>query len=239
MPRVMEPGFTGRIGELIYYNMGGNNYVRTMPKRIKQTKATRASAGEFGRAAALGAAIRKQMGAIISAPKDNKMQTRLVAVLYQWLLQLRKQKVSKSIQPRSLIGFQFTEQRYSVQNRWNVGLNILFPATGGIQIKIPAFVPIAVFKGPKDMASVHCRIAASVSDVDTGIAMGSDSTELSFEFNNRLVAAQTISFQLNTPGGSLVTIGISLEFTISKNGHLEPNKNTNYMPSEIVGVTYL
>jgi hypothetical protein len=239
MPRVMEPGFTGRVGDLIYYNMRGRQYVRTMPKKVKQTKATKASAGEFGRAAALGAAIRSQMGSIISEPKDNKMQTRLVTVLYQWLLQLRNQKDSKSIQPRFLMGFQFTEQRHSVTGRWMVGLNIHIPANGGIQIKIPAFVPTEVIKAPKDTASVVCRIAISVSDVADAFPIGRDATELIIEYNNKLVSAQTLSFKLNTHKGSLVATGISLEYKIAKDGYLAKNTNRNYMPSEIVHAVYL
>src|SRR5450432_3690010 len=110
MGKIIEPGFTGRVGNLIFYNLYGNNYVRTVPDSVKQTKATKARAGVFGIAATMGAVIRSQMAAIIAEPKDNNMQTRLVTVLFQWLLQLKNQKDSKAIKPRSLMDFQFIEQ---------------------------------------------------------------------------------------------------------------------------------
>ena len=239
MGKIIEPGFTGRVGNLIFYNLNGNNYVRTMPDRVKQTKATKARAGVFGHASTLGSVIRRQMVSIIAEPRDNKMQTRLITCLYQWLLQSGNESDSRANQAGSLEGFQFIEQKHSVKGRWKVGLHIPMPAAGLVQIKIPAFVPTEVITAPTNTASVICRIVTSVTDVDGGYAMGSDSTELVFEYNAKPVAAQTISFKLSAPKGSLVLTGISLEYKIAKKDYLASNTNRNYMPSEIVDAKYL
>src|SRR5258708_7976057 len=137
MAKIIEPGFTGRVGNLIFYNLNGNKYVRTLPDRVRQTKATKARAGVFGLAATMGAVIRSQMASIIAEPRNNTMQTRLVTFLYHWLLHVKDQKGSRADQARSLVGFQFIEQHRSVMDRWKVGLNIPMPAAGQVQIKIP------------------------------------------------------------------------------------------------------
>jgi len=87
MAKAPDLGFTGRVGNLIFYNVNGNKYVRTMPSKVRQTKATKAKASEFGKASTLGSLIRSQMLPIVANPKDLKMQTRLVSAVYQWLLQ--------------------------------------------------------------------------------------------------------------------------------------------------------
>lgn len=240
MRKIIEPGFTGRVGNLIFYNMYGKQYVRTVPDRVKQTKATKASAGVFGLASTMGFVIRSQMASIIAQPKDNNMQTRLVTFLYQWLLNLKDHKdYSKAVQAKSLVGFQFIEQNHSVSDRWKIGLNITIPASGQIEIKIPAFVPTEAIKAPTDTASVICRIATSVSDVEQGFAIRHDSAELVFEYNDKPVASQTINFTIATPKESLVLTGISMEYRIAKRGYQDTNKNKNYMPSEIVDAKWL
>jgi len=239
MGKIIEPGFTGRVGNLIFYNLNGKKYVRTVPDRVKQTKATKAKAKVFGLASTIGSVIRRQMRPIITEPKNNAMQTRLVTFIYQWLLNVKDQKGSKAAEARHLVGFQFVEQTHSVLDRWKIGLKIILPAPDEVQIKIPEFVPTEAIKAPTDTAAVVCRIATSVSDVEEGFGIRNDSVKLVFEYNDKPVAAQTISFKLSTPKGGIVLTGISLEYRIARKGYQFANTNKNYMPSDIVDAKYL
>ena len=40
--------FTGRIGKVIHYKIGNKFYSRSVPKKYKQTKATKEKSFEFG-----------------------------------------------------------------------------------------------------------------------------------------------------------------------------------------------
>jgi len=59
--------------------------MRTAPAKVKQTKATKKRATEFGKASGVSRCPRQQLLPSIPFPADNKMQTRLVSALFHWL----------------------------------------------------------------------------------------------------------------------------------------------------------
>ncbi|MFI5193162.1 MAG: hypothetical protein ACHQD7_03875 [Chitinophagales bacterium] len=230
-------GFTGRAGNLIYYEMRGKYYVRSVPARVRQTKATKVRASQFGRAAAIGKAIREQLSSVISNPKNNKMQTRLVSAVFQWLRSDRSQRAELINNLDLINAFNFSDQAAGIQQRWKVALQVSNPSPGLLQIKIPAFIPKGSIVAPAHTISVICTIATAVCD--TATAIGGSSTELIFNHNATRIAAQTISIKLPTPDGSLIVTGVSLAYMISKNGIAKKNINKAFMPAGIVDAIFI
>ena len=54
MPSQINVQLTGRIDNPICYKVGDKYYIRTAPDKVKQTRATKKRAGEFGKASRLG-----------------------------------------------------------------------------------------------------------------------------------------------------------------------------------------
>jgi hypothetical protein len=71
------------------------------------------------------------------------------------------------------------------------------------------------------------------------MAMGSSATELIFKYNEKNVAAKSISIKLPTPKGTLIVTGASLTYMIIKNGYEQKNSNKSYMPAGIVHAMYI
>lgn len=84
MPSQINLQITGRIGNIVFYKRGDKYYSRSVPGRIRQTKATKKCATEFGKASGAGKILRQQLLPVIPFPADNKMQTRLVSDLCRW-----------------------------------------------------------------------------------------------------------------------------------------------------------
>ena len=234
-----DMNFSGRVANLIYYKMYGRTYVRAAPVSVKQTKATRASGLSFGMASRLGSALRKQLITVIPYPKDHQMQVGLVSVVYQWLKAVDGNPTGLATSPDLIKGFSFIEKARYFRNRWKVGIQVSNPSSGLVQVKIPAFVPSDVMEAPKDTTSVTCKFAAGVSDIKTGLSLGSATFEFNLTYNNEPVAEQTISFNLPTPIGSLIVTGASLQYKINKGRYVKINTNKNYMPAEIVDAKYI
>jgi len=210
-----------------------------VPAKVRQTKATKARASQFGRAAAFGKAIREQLSSVIPNPKDNKMQTRLVSAVFQWLRSGKGQRAELISNLDLINAFNFSDQAADIQQRWKVALQVNNPSPGLLQIKIPAFLPKRSIVAPAHTISVICTIATAVCDTATGGAMGGSSTELIFTYNATRVAAQTISIKLPTPDGSLIVAGASLVYMISKNGMAKKNINKAFMPAGIVDAIFI
>ncbi len=232
-------GFTGRIGNLIHYRIGNKFYVRSAPRKFRQTKATRLRAAEFGRASRIGKAIREQLRPVIPNSGDRKMQTRLVAAVFQWLQSARGQSPEPGHHPVFITGFKFMDKGRSVRERWKAQFNVSHPSSGLVQIRIPSFEPEESFEAPAHTVSVICKISVGACDTEIGYAIGIASTELVFEYNSTTIPAQTISLKLPTPKGSLIATGMSLSYKISKDRYTQDNTNKAFMPAGIVSAIYV
>ena len=231
-------GFVGRIGNQIHYRIGDKFYLRSAPGSVRQTKATKLRAAEFGRASSIGSVIRSQLLGVIPDPADRKMQTRLVGAVFQWLQTVKGQSAEPGHHPSFITGFEFRDKGRSVRARWKAHFQVSNPSSGLLQIKIPAFVPEESFEAPAYTASVVCKIAVGVCETE-GYPIGSSSAELVFAYNGTTVPAQTISMKLPTPKGSLIVTGMSLGYSVSKDRCTRDNTNKAYMPSEIVSAIYV
>ena len=237
MPSQVNIQITGRIKDLILYKVGDKYYARTAPGKVKQTKATKKRATEFGKASRIGGCLRQQLLAVIPFPGDNKMQTRLVSVLFQWLRS--GYDPSKSCAPVPFISnFQFTEGA-TITERWRVALEVTNPESGLLELKIPSFVPSRSISAPAGTVSVKCHIAVAGCNAESGVATGGFSTSIFYNYNEAEVPEQTVMLPAPTPAGSLLVTAVSLEYNFQKNGHLEKTKNKAFMPSGVVSAMYL
>src|SRR5215470_17450232 len=94
----------GRVGNLIYYRWRGIPCVRTVPDRVRQTKATRQSAKVFGRAVELSKGIRSFLSPCLPNYKGKEVMYTMNAALLSWL---RQEKPEEHI---SFVGLEFNEK---------------------------------------------------------------------------------------------------------------------------------
>jgi len=234
----MTVQLTGRIQNLVFYKLGDRYCVRTIPQKVKQTKATKARGKQFGVASRAGAALRRQLLPMIPFPSDNNMQTRLVSAIYGYLRSIGNALPEQVDQLAHIDGFQFTTG-CTILERWKVRLTVSRQAEGGLQLHIPAFTPAKNISAPAETVAVVCGISAGGFDRTTGNPTGGFSTSLRFEYNSDEVAAQVIPVPIPTPQGSVIVTAISLEYKMMKNGHKVPVNKKAFMPSGIVSATYV
>jgi hypothetical protein len=237
MPSQINLQITGRIQNIVFYKRGDKYYARSVSSGIRQTKATKKRATEFGKASRAGKILRQQLLSVIPFPADNKMQTRLVSDLFSWF--------RSGFDPEQpcdpvlfLNDFSFTESD-TVAQRWRVSLEVTQTGNNMLQIKIPSFVPAKNIKAPAGTVSVKCNIATGGYHLKNGGETGSFSTSLNFNYNDKPVPAQILSLPTPTPPGSLIVTGVSLEYYFNKNGHLQKSTNKAFMPAGIVKAMYV
>ncbi|HXS55090.1 MAG TPA: hypothetical protein VN726_03135 [Hanamia sp.] len=237
MPSQINLQITGRIQNIVFYKRGDKYYARSVSGAIRQTKATKKRATEFGRASGAGKALRQQLLPVIPFPADNKMQTRLVSDLFSWFRS--GSDPEKACDPGPFLNdFSFTEGD-TIAERWRVSLEVTKTDENMLQIKIPAFVPAKSILAPAGTVSVKCNIASGGCDLKNGRETGGFSTSLNFNYNNEPVPAQIISLPTPTPSKTLIVTGISLEYYFNKNGHLQKSKNKAFMPAGILSAIYI
>jgi hypothetical protein len=236
MPSQIDVQITGRIKNLVFYKLRDKYYVRSVPGKVKQTKATKNCSTEFAKASRLGKCLRQQLLPAIPFPADNSMQTRLVSVLFQWL-RSGYDSAKPDTEVQFVSNFPFTEG-CSIRERWKVALQVTKPEEDMLQLTVPAFVPAKSLSAPSGTVTVKCNIAATACNVENGITTGGICTSLYFDFNEDEVPEQIVSLPLPTAIGSLIAVAISLEYNFIKNGYLQKTGNRAFMPAGVVSVMY-
>jgi hypothetical protein len=228
---------TGRIGDVVFYKRGDKYYARSVPAKVKQTKATKKCATQFGKASAAGKCLRHQLLPCIPFPRDVTMQVRLVSAISAWL-----RSATDPPQPGNEVpfikNFQFTEGG-SVRERWRVTLHVTRVDDGGLQLTIPAFAPGRSISAPAGTLTVKCNIAATACNIDKGVTTGGYATSLHFDWNDKEVPEQVISLPVPARPGNLVVTAVSLEYFSIKNGVRQKTTNKAFMPAGVVSAMYL
>ncbi|MGN6803059.1 MAG: hypothetical protein ACTHJN_14245 [Ginsengibacter sp.] len=238
MPSKINVQLTGRIQNLVFYKLGDRYCVRTVPSRVKQTKATKARGKQFGIASRAGATLRRQLLNVIPFPSDNNMQTRLVSAIYRYLQLTEKIRPEQTDRLAYIDGFQFTEG-YTILERWKVALSVTRNPEGGLQLNIPVFIPTKNISAPAETVSVICDIAAGGFDRKTGNPTGGFSTSLRYQYNDVEVPEQVITMPIPMPPACVIVTAISFQYQMMKSGHEAQVKKKAFMPSGIVSAMYV
>lgn len=236
MPSQLNVQISGRIQNVIFYKRGDKYYNRAMPATVKQTIATKKSASVFGKAAKMGKWLREQLVTTIPFPADNNMQTRLVSALLQWLRSDYVAAVTCDHIPM-LSSFSFTPAD-TVRKRWRVNMQVTHSGEDMLQLIIPAFVPSKSMQAPAGTVLVTCKIAAAVCNASTGLAMGSFSTSIDYEYNDIEVPEQIINLPVPTSAGSLALTTMYLEYYSTKNNRMQLTTKKAFIPAGVVDAKY-
>lgn len=228
-----QTGFVGRIGSVIHYQMDGKFYTRAVPRKYKQTKATKAKSSEFGMASTIGMVIRQNLESVIFDTSDRKMHTRLVGLIYSWLQLARHQPASNITQPDFRL-FKFNSVGPGVKSRLNFEITISHPASGQILISFPSLIPNKAFRAPKRASAVVCKIASVVIDIEGKKEIGNAKDEIIYDLNEKKVEAKDITHTLPKKAGTLVLTGLYLEYITMRGIYRVPVKDKQFQPSQFI-----
>ena len=231
--------FSGKIAHVIGYQLHGEQRLRSMPRSMHQTKATRQSGRLFGKASGIAAAFRHELLQMIPYPSDLKMQTRLTSAIYKWLKENALNIPFVASHLPFIEGYQFTEEGYTLAERMRLPFEIIQPGEGLLQINIPSFIPTESIIAPTGTVSVECHLAAVNCLLDHPEIPASASTVVNFDFNDNRIDEQSISLSLPTPSGSLLITVVSLKYVVLTYDGLQASRAKGFMPAAIVSAMSL
>ena len=231
--------FSGKIANVVGYQLLDKQRIRIAPGKIRQTRATKNSAALFGRASRMAKILRHSLENVIPNPIDNNMHTRLNAAFLKWLRDNGTAVPDTADHLMFVEGFQFTEEGYTLAQRFRVQMSVTNPSEGLVQMEMPSFIPSKSIYAPGGTASVQCNIIAVNCLIEKPNVVGSNSAQLSFDYNGNSVDAQTISLNLPTPPGSLLVTAVSLKYMIPTTTGLKASTAKGYQPAAIVSAMSL
>ena len=229
---------TGSLGNIIFYEFRGKPCARARPTKVRQTKATKAVAGLFGKAARYSKILRRGLKETLPFPKDKPMMYRLNKVLLDWLRQSMKNKTELNPTMKYLSVFEFNEESELIP-KFKKKPVVDFTKRGKITLTIPALTPNPDLSAPTYTKSIGWTITAvSCNTKSQRDIPKTHPTYLEMEYSNSLVETQQIELPFTISSGDIVLVAISLRYRATRKGSVVEITDKGWLPAGVVGAMY-
>jgi len=221
---------TGKLANIIFYEFRGTPCGRTMPAKVRQTKATKASARQFGKAATLSKLLRQLLTPVLPDPLNKKMMYRLNATLAKWL---RRDKSNAGLS--HLEGFEFNMEAL-LKEKVRKSLSIDWTTKGKVILKMPELVPVRDIAAPVNTRELHWQImVASISHNKIPTVRNSYTNSINMVYYNEPRAAENLSMPFVINSGDLAVVAVALQYTSERKGDLVIVDDNRWKPAMILG----
>lgn len=235
MARQINPHLTGSIGNFVYYLFRGKPCVRSKPKRIKQTKATKESAIRFGKAVRISRTLRVGLDGILTDPKDHQMIVRLNTAILHWI-RTEKSKTYQTELP-FIQKFQFNEEAL-LSEKLNIEMAISWNTPGKIIIEIPKMDPLKTIYAPAGTQMIRLEIIATGATVEDGTSIGSYNTQVDIMYKAGVLSEQEIAIPFKLRTGSITVVGLRMKYIKAKQTWTKGVADKRWLPAAIIGGCY-
>lgn len=220
--------FSGSTAIATYYERLGEFYVRSRPKKVRQTKATKKSAGNFGLANCLSGKLREGLKPAIPHPADRQMMYRFTDALYQWLLQNEGNPITGDIAP--LQQFHFNAAT-GIAERWKIPIDVSQAPGGNITVNFPAFVPTDVISAPAHTLAVECTITVVAVSLNNAILTDSSTLKITMPYTSGAVPENTVTVPVNGSSGIMLVTAVRLQYLLPSAKYC---KRPAFMPASVI-----
>ncbi len=238
----IENGYIrGLVGSVISRRVGDLNVLQGHPRfRVKQTDATKAAGSDFGTASRCARMIRHAFWSLILDYHDSGMINRLNAHVLRAMRANRRQQAGTmqlaAGKLQRLIDFQFNAKCH-LQDYLFVDIDIEYAPSGRLDITIPAFHSERdlLWSGDMTHCAINLRAFAFNFEDRARHLIGSGEQVISLRTAEKDILRQHWLFDVTEPAGTVIIVGISLEFmyNMGRRFHLLNNKELH--PAAIVG----
>ena len=206
-----------------------------MPRKFKQTTASKQSAKLFGKAVQIGSILRKGLWELLPDSKDRSMMRRLESTIRQWL---SSEKIGKKSGFLPLLPFEFSETS-EIHYRIIVSLAIDWSTPGKAVLQIPSLDPLLHVRVPAHTQSISWKISIAGSTLDNPVRTETAYESFTMKYEGGILPERSIAFSFKPQPGSLMVLGLALRYTVIRKGREIEVEEKRWMPAGIIGAHYL
>ncbi|HUR65225.1 MAG TPA: hypothetical protein VMZ03_02640, partial [Chitinophagaceae bacterium] len=222
------------IGNVIYYEHRGIPVMRSKPTQVRQSKASKKSAQEFGRAIIYSRKIRSSLRDLL-VPGDRSVMYRLNNAFLQWLKDSRADKKLLAEYITELRSFELNESsRLTSCLRFKPEAEIY--QTGKIFVVIPALTAAKDISAPANTRRVRLTIiCARCTTLDKPVQVQVNpedhQTVMEMDYNDTRHPAQRVEISFKTTRGDIVLVAIGLSYFVMKQKNLIRVTDPKWLPA--------
>ena len=242
MGRIKKSNITGAVGNLIFYEFRGTPVIRTKPRRVRQTKETKASASDFGLATTYSMYLRAGLKSVTRYANDRSFMYRMNTALLQWLGANKEENADPSKNIQALVGMELNEQA-QFNRRIKLETTVDFNQPGKIIISIPAFTPKKDIKAPPRTHKI--RLTVMVVYHNTGENEQTHRNahpyfleHLEYKYDHTMIEARQLEIPGDILAGDIVLAAIGIIHLEWVQGNELPVEDPKWANGKVVGVEY-
>ena len=237
MARQTNLKLVGRFGNLRFYKRYDDYYVKSIPKNIKQSKATKACSGSFGKSNTLARILRQLLLPVLADKNIMDKRNKLHLPLYQWLLTDSLKNTSPQNDAPLITGYEFNSKSAFLQ-RFKKPLSIERLTGGNLGLIIPSLNPVKDIIAPTGTQSVQLFIASGSCNPGKNTTVAGYSTSIIYTYSDTIVPEQNILLPIAAVVSNLTVTSAALRYTAKrKNGEMVTMER-RWMPAAIIGAMY-
>ncbi|HEX3024491.1 MAG TPA: hypothetical protein VHP12_04705 [Chitinophagaceae bacterium] len=230
MARQQNIKFVGSKGNLIFYKRQGGYYIRTKPAVVKQSRATRNCANNFGKASRLAKTIRLCAMPLLPLQPNRVLINRLNKAVYACLC---KKDLTTAEALLFIEGFEFNEKS-KLTERFKINAPAPVVNSKGVTVQLPAFTAKQQIAAPAYTQKITVKITAASINFKNPAVSSSNHVELTINYNNTITATQEIQIPLITGKGFLLLLIMALEYETAKNKISKTVTDLRWMPAGVI-----
>lgn len=217
------------VNNVIFYECQAELRVRCKPDKVRQTMATKRSAGYFGEAVFISKCLRDGLYPLLHGQKQHEIMLRLNNSLYKWILG------GKSVYDMGEIrDFRFNPKT-GIRERLRWPLQVTWTASH-VHIPMPAMVPSNKIVAAAYTREVQWKIVVAGCHLKTGHITHSPVITLTIPYQDTELAAQEITIPFVAEPGSINVVVASMRSLMLLRGELREHKDLRWQPMDIVDV---
>lgn len=232
---------SGSLGRVVFYELNGVSIMRSKPVRVKQTRATKDSAREFGRMSRYSKLIREYWELLGRFSKRDLM-LRLNKTLLRWNTDSRGDQELMSHNLRDLRSFELNPDCLLARHCM-ISPKMDLDQPGKVLITVPAFNPADVIKSPPGTYMikftwllVRCNTQPVLERKFPRDWYGIAHSEISID--SAIVPEQQIEMPLDLLPGDLILLALRLTYYTGSVRYSHEVTEKKWMPAGVLAAEY-
>jgi hypothetical protein len=231
---------SGRLSNTIYYILNGQLCSRSMPGKVRQTKATKESAKAFGKAVQVAKMLRWGLKAFLADNEDRRVQYRIDNAVMKWLRHGRPVGPNEELIPdpwEELFRFQFNPKT-ALDFRVKVPITVDWSNPQQAVLHLPEMNPKKQIMAPANTRLLHWMITLTGTTIAHPERTQSYDARFDMLYRNETIPARQILMPCALVPDSLTVVAVWVRYSVEVRRSLKMCPDDPWTPAAIVDAHY-
>jgi len=234
MAKITKIFISGKIGNVVSYERGGKAFLRVLPEEVRQSKATKRSAKNFGKAMRIAKFLRWEIADLFPQGEGRYAEYKLNNAVAQWL---PGRNSNDDDEAPALFSLPLCKKGLLSQ-RLKKPVTVDWTVDGVVILLIPALNLLTDIAAPVHTKLLHWTISVAGSSISHPVNTDTHTVEFDMDYTDTPLPAEQIALPFSIKPGSINLLGVSIRYMALEKNRLKRITKPGWMPAAIASGFY-